>query len=56
MPNPKFESVQTRREDKVRFYADRLARLLSEEKGVPVSRADAIAIAVKEAVERRKEP
>ena len=54
MPNRDFENIQTRRSDDCRARADRLARLLSAEKGVTVKRYAAIAIALGEAIDRRQ--
>lgn len=54
MPNPKFENLNTRRTDKCREKADRLARLMSAELGMPITRPTAIAAALDEALERHK--
>jgi len=53
MARPEWETINTRRAARVPALVDRLAKLLRAEKGVPVARADAVAIAVREALESR---
>lgn len=49
----RFEVLSTRLEDKGREKAAKLAQLLTKEKGVPVAVADAVVIALDEAIKSR---
>lgn len=62
MPNPKFDNLNVLKERKTKAKADKLADLISQELGVPVTRYIAIDMAVdteiervKKVLERRKE-
>lgn len=49
----RFEILSTRLEDKGREKAAKLSLLIGVEKGVPVAVADAVIIALEEAIKRR---
>jgi hypothetical protein len=49
-----FEGLMVRKADRLRTKADKLAKLISKEKGVTVRRHTAIGIAINEALERRE--
>jgi hypothetical protein len=49
-----FEVLMVRKADKLRQKADKLAKLLSKEKGVAVRRHAAIAIAINETLQRKE--
>lgn len=52
-PVKRFEALNTRVEDQGKAKAMKLAGLLTKEKGVPVAVADAVVIALAEALEKR---
>lgn len=49
----KWDTINTRREDNVPALCEELGKLLKAEKGVSVGRPDAVALALREAIERR---